>query len=197
MITFGITGSISVGKSNVTRIFQENNIPVVDGDRIAHKLMVPGSVALQKIVEQFGQDILDKNGSLQRSILGRIIFNDSIKRSQLNEIMFPLISNEVRNQISIYHKVSNLVGFDSALIIESGEADNFRPLIVVHCAPAIQIERLMSRNNLTYDEAMARIGSQLSQESKLKFADFTIDTSGSLEQTNELVEKVIQQLKSL
>jgi dephospho-CoA kinase len=195
MITFGITGSISVGKSNVTRIFRENGIPVVDGDVVARQLMIPGALAYRRIVSHFGRDILASDDSIKRGALGAIVFNNPDAREELNKIMFPLISTEVKFQIKVYHKVSELVGFDSALIIESGEADNFRPLIVVHCAQKLQLERLMLRNGLTRDEAMARISSQLPQEKKLKFADFTINTSGSIEHTTERVIDIIQQLK--
>lgn len=194
MITFGITGSISVGKSTVTRIFQDNNIPIVDADVIARQIVEPGSVALKNIVNCFGFEVIDESGQLLRPVLGSIVFNDPTKRQQLNNIMFPLISEKINMEIEQHHLVSRLVGLDSALIIESGDADNYRPLIVVHCEPELQIKRLMLRNNLTRSEAMARINSQLSQEEKLSFADFTIDTSGTIDQTKIIVVDIIKKL---
>lgn len=105
----------------------------------------------------------------------------------------PLIKKESERQIKKLHEAGNkLVGFDSALIIEAGEADRFRPLIVVHCDPQTQISRMMRRNLLTYDEAVARLRAQLPREEKIKIADFVIDSSGSIENTAKKALEIIR-----
>ncbi len=114
---------------------------------------------------------------------------------ELNAIMGPLIDEESEYQIKQAHKTNNIVVYDAALIIESGHSTRYNPLIVVSCPIDIQLTRLMKRNSLTRDEAMARISSQIPTEEKIKFADFVIDSSDTIESSIKQTETIIGYLK--
>lgn len=194
--TFGITGSIACGKSTVSSIFRDNNIPVVDADLIAKELMLPGNIGYKKVITEF-PDFLLEDQTIDRKKLGKLIFSNPSSRKKLDSIMLPLVNREVNFQINKLHEnYFPIVGLDSALIIESGELNNFRPLVVVHCAREAQIERLMKRNGLTRDDALARMNCQMTTEEKLAFADYTIDTSNSTSETILLVLELINKFKN-
>ena len=189
MITFGITGGIASGKSTVTKTFIKLGVPIVDADVVARQVVEPGTVGLEAIVDAFGQDILCIDGTLNRPKLGDLVFHDATQMSMINHIMTPLINTESSRQIAEMHAQGHeIVGYDAALICEMGNADKYRPLIVVQCPQAIQVERLMKRNDLTYDQAMARITCQMPVEQKAKLADWIIDTSGTIEDSTKQTE---------
>jgi dephospho-CoA kinase len=196
MITFGLTGGICCGKSTVSLTFKKNNIPIVDADVIAREVIAPGSTGQFLIASSFGESYFYDDGTLNRSKLAELVFNDRASMSTLNNIMASLIQNEADKQINALHaKGHGIVGYDAALIIEQGNQNKYRPLIVVSCPKEIQLARLMSRNSLTKQQAMARIESQFSLEKKIKFADYVIDTSksitGSISQTESVINSII------
>ena len=198
MITFGLTGGIACGKSTVTKTLRANNIPIVDADIVARQVVAPGTYGLARIIRAFGTEYLNDDGTLNRTKLGAHVFADSSARRVLDKIMAPLITTESGSQLSAFHSQGNqLVGYDAALICEMGNSEKFRPLIVVHCPRVTQLQRLMSRNNLTEAEAMARIEAQMPLEKKVKLADFTIDTSGTIEYSIQQTEVIIQKLRDM
>ena len=197
MITFGITGSICVGKSLITNIFRQNDIPIIDADIVAKQLMEPGAIGYREIIAHFGNVYLKKDLSINRKKFANLIWHNTQAREELNKIMFPLISNASKLQINDLHNQFPIIGFDSALLIESGDADNFRPLIVVCCNDEIQIKRLMKRNSLTYHEAVTRISCQLPQKKKIRYADIMIDTDDSIEEITKTVIDIISTLRKL
>jgi len=194
-----LTGSIAVGKSFVTSVFAELGCHVQDADVTARDVVKVGSVGLQKLVESFGDEILQADGSLDRAKLGTIVFNDKEKRELLNSILHPLIISAYDEQMKLWESEDpNGIGIiDAALMIESGSYKRFDKIIVAHCNPDVQLERLMQRNNLEREEAVRRITAQMSQEEKKKFADFLIDTSEGFEDTRRQVEEVYSKLKAL
>jgi dephospho-CoA kinase len=198
MITFGLTGGIACGKSTVTKTLRRYDIPVIDADIVAREVVVPGSIGLEMIFCHFGWEYLNKDGSLNRAKLGSLVFRDEKAMSDLNHIMGQLIQDEVDKQIGAAHQVGHkVVGYDAALICEMGNADRYRPLIVVSCPQDTQIARLMKRNNLTHEEALARIKAQMPVEEKIKLADFVVDTSGSVDNSVKQTEEIISKLRSL
>lgn len=198
MTTFGLTGGIASGKSTVTKTFRKHNIPIVDADQVARDVVVPGSVGLFLITSAFGKEYLNDDGSLNRTKLGQLVFSDPDALSMINEIMAPLIEVEAKHQLEEWHFLGHkLVGYDAALICEMGNSKKYRPLIVVHCPLPTQLERLMSRNSLTEAEAMSRIEAQMTADEKIKLADFTIDTSGAVEESIRQTEEIIQKLKQM
>lgn len=198
MLTFGLTGGIATGKSTINKVFAEYNIPLVDADIIARKVVEPKTEGLYALGKEFGAQYINADGSLNRSKLGDLVFSDSKARKRLDRIMFPLILEESENQIKQLHiDGHNIVGYDSALIIESGLADGFRPLIVVYCTEEQQIDRLMKRNNLSWSKAMNRICSQMPARDKIAYADYTINTGGTKEESANQALEIIKKLQSM
>ncbi len=199
MLKVGLTGGIATGKSFVLGVLHELGCEVMDADQTAREVVEPGQPAFKEIIANFGNEIVGEDGKLDRPKLGAIIFNDAVQREKLNSIVHPkvfeaqagwLAEIESRNPQAI-------VIVDAALMIETGSYQRFDKLIVVYCEPKIQLERLMARNNLTLDEATVRISSQMPSSEKLKFANFTINTSFGFEDTRSQVEMLYEQLRKL
>ncbi len=197
MLKVGLTGSIAVGKSYVLEIFRELGAFVLDADQTARETVAPNTRGLQLLVENFGGGILQPNGELDRIKLGAIVFADEAKRQLLNSIVHPLVI-EAQNEWLTAREGENPHGIaviDAALMIESGSYKRFNKIVVVFCEPAIQLKRLMSRNNLSETEAAQRINSQMPQDEKKRYADFLIDTSKGFEDTRRQTIEIFEQLK--
>lgn len=196
MMIVGLTGGIASGKSTISKTFQYYNIPVVDADIVARQVVAPETVGLSQVINAFGTEYLNDDGTLNRTKLGSLVFNNQKELDKLNGIMSGLMKEEQTNQFkSLKRRGFPFVVFDAALICEMGNADKYRPLIVVACPLEVQLQRLMSRNNLTESEAMARISKQFSVEERIKFADYVIDTSKSIEHSVKQTEKIIRKLR--
>lgn len=198
MLKIGLTGSIAVGKSFVLRALAELGCHVIDADDIAREVVAPSSTGLKLVTEAFGNEILREDGALDRAKLGSIVFADGEKRTQLNSILHPLIIAAQDDQIREIElqDPTGIVVIDAALMIESGGYRRLDKLIVVHCRPEIQLERLISRDKLPREAAGQRIASQMPQEEKMKYADFLIDTSEGFDNAREQVAHVFGLLRS-
>jgi dephospho-CoA kinase len=199
MLRVGLTGSIAVGKSFVASVFAELGARVLDADETAREVVQPGSPGLEAIVEVFGEAVLNADGTLNRRALGALVFADEEKRQQLNFLLHPFI---IARQDEILREWESEdpegIGIvDAALMIESGGYRRFDKLIVVHCRPEVQLERLMLRNDLSRDEAQRRIDSQMPQEEKQKFADYLIDTSDGYDLARSRTIDVYHKLRRL
>jgi dephospho-CoA kinase len=199
MLKVGLTGSIAVGKSYVCEVLRELGAAVLDADLTAREVVEPKSAGLRQIVEHFGPEVLTPGGELDRVKMGSIVFGDGAKRRLLNSIVHPLVF-ERQNEWLAARELEDPGGIaviDAALMIESGGYQRFTKLIVVWCVPAIQLERLMLRNNLSETEALRRIAAQMPQEEKKRYADFLIDTSAGFEAARARTIEVYGQLKLL
>lgn len=186
----GLTGSIATGKSTVSRYFIEKGIPVVDADQVARKVVEPGTDGLADVVQNFGTDILHSDGTLNREKLGALIFFDEEKRALLNRTLRQHIRKELKQETEDYVAQGHpLVVLDIPLLYEVGFEKQCDAVMVVYTTPALQLERLMARNNLSEQEASERIASQLSIEEKKDRADVVIDNNGSLAETYRQVDK--------
>jgi dephospho-CoA kinase len=196
MLRVGLTGSIGVGKSFVASIFAELGCHVLDADLTAREVVMPGTPGLNAIVEEFGADVLNTDGTLDRKRLGALIFADENRRQRLNYILHPFIIARQDEILREWEREDPKgIGIvDAALMIESGGYKRFDKLIVVHCRPEVQLERLMLRDKLSRDEAQRRIASQMSQEEKQKFADYLIDTSDGFDPARSRTVEVYNQL---
>ncbi len=196
MLRVGLTGSIGVGKTFVGSVLIELGCHLLDADVTARDVVQAGSDGLAEVVAHFGPEVLLPDGSLDRKRLGAVVFGNDDKRQLLNAILHPRIiarQDEILTQWAI--KDPEGIGIvDAALMIESGGYKRFDKLIVVHCRPEVQLERLMLRDGLTRTEAQARISSQMPQEEKQKFADYLIDTSDGFELTRQRTQTVYDQL---
>lgn len=199
MLKVGLTGSIAVGKSFVCDVFRELGCHVLDADKTAREVVEPGTPGLLRIVESFGEGILNPDGTLDRKKLASIIFSDDAKRQLLNSIVHPLVFSVQNKWLGDreWDDPNGIAIIDAALMIESGGYKRFDHLIVVWCNPDIQLRRLMSRDNLDEAEARRRIAAQMSQEEKKKYADFLIDTSGGFSDTRARVSEVFDTLRGL
>lgn len=196
MKIIGLTGNIASGKTEVAKIFKELGAKVIDADKIAREVVEPGEAAWQEIVEEFGGNILNPDGSINRKKLGEIIFNDDKKREQLNRITHPRIMTKLKETIDNYKKENvKLVIIEAALIVERGGLLKLiDELIVVSADAETQIERIMTRDGLRRDEALSRMESQMPISEKTKHATYIIDNSESLEETRKQVEEVWEKI---
>lgn len=185
MLRVGLTGSIAVGKSFVSTTLAELGCRVLDADRIARQVVEPGQTGLKAVVEAFGTGVLNDRGELDRAALGAIVFADKDRRDFLNSILHPLIIGKQEDVMArwVQEGFDGVMVVDAALMIESGSFRRFDKLIVVHCRPEVQLERLMTRDKLSPIEAEKRIAAQMPQREKMAYADFLIDTTGGFEET--------------
>ena len=199
MLKVGLTGSIAVGKSFVLSVFSELGCRVLDADRTARDVVMPGTPGLERIVREFGEGVLTAEGALDRPKMASIVFADEAKRLLLNSIVHPLVF-EAQEKWLTEREAEDPDGIaivDAALMIESGGYRRFEKLIVVWCEPEIQFERLIKRDRMSEDEAKRRIASQMPQEEKKKYADFLIDTTGGFDATRERCGQVHSELLQL
>ena len=199
MLKVGLTGSIAVGKTYVCEVLRELGCHVLDADLTAREVVAKGTSGLAEIVEHFGIGILTRDGELDRKKLGAIVFADEANRQLLNSIVHPLVIEKQDQWLETVEADDphGIAIVDAALMIESRGYRRFDKLIVVWCDPAIQLKRLMLRDNLGEAEAKKRIAAQRSQDEKKAFADYLIDTSDGFDKTRIQVEAVVNKLRVL
>lgn len=199
MLRIGLTGSIAVGKSFVLGVLAELGCRVLDADTTARETVAPGTPGLEAVVLEFGPDILQPDGTLDRSKLGALVFADEGRRQRLNAILHPFIIAKQDEQLRLWEQedADGIAVVDAALMIESGGYRRFDKLIVVHCRPEIQLERLLARDSLTPEAARQRIAAQMSQDEKKRHADYLIDTSEGFESARIQTETVYRALQGL
>ena len=197
MLKVGLTGSIAVGKSFVLGALGELGCHVIDADVIAREVVEPGRPGLKAVVDNFGREILKDDGTLDRAKLGAMVFAHEEKRLKLNSILHPFIIAEQDQRMREWEQQDpyGIAVVDAALMIESGGYQRFDKLIVVHCQPEVQLQRLMRRNNLSREEADQRIATQMPQEEKRRYADYLIDTSEEFAETRRQTEEVYHALR--
>lgn len=192
-IVIGLTGSIATGKSTVASMFIDIGIPVIDADRIAREVVEPGEEAYKKVVETFGEEILLEDRSLNRPKLGRIVFSDEEKRNQLNSIVHPAIRKRMLEKRDAYLKNGeDCVVLDIPLLFESKLEHFVDKIIVVYVDEDVQLKRLLERNQLTKEEALQRIRSQMPVKDKIELADAVIDNNGTIEHSFKQLKEILQ-----
>jgi dephospho-CoA kinase len=196
MLKLGLTGGIASGKSTVAEILRELGFPVLDADSISHKLMEPGQAAHDEILQTFGADLADSSGHINRHKLAAVVFADPAKLAQLNSILHPRVDQIIFNQLEDWQKSgAHAAAFvEAALLIEAGMTSRLDGLVVAWCTPEQQLERLRARG-MSETEARRRIAAQLPLEEKLKRATYTIDCSGTLEETRAQVQALAANLR--
>ena len=192
MRNIGMTGGIGSGKNQVADMFNQLGFYTIDSDISSRKVMEKGEAAYEKIVSFFGSDILDENDNILRKKLGDIVFNDKAKLKTLENIVHPAIYEYERKERSkIYGKDDKAVVIThAALIIESDSIDKYDALIVISCPDELQVERVMQRDNFSEEKARNIISHQMPNEERLKYADFIIDNSSTLDDLYNEVKRV-------
>lgn len=198
----GLTGGIGSGKSTVARLFEARGAVVIDADAIVHELQAPGSPALHEIEAVFGSEVIDGDGALDREKLGAIVFRDADARRKLNAIIHPRVGVEMARRVAAARAADTpLVLLEIQLLLESrgsraGAADplGIEAVVVVYAPEETLIERQIARNGYGRDEAVRRLRAQMPIEEKRALADFVIDNSGDLAETERQVDAVMKQL---
>jgi len=188
MKLIGLTGAIGSGKSSVSALFASKGAIIIDGDGIAKQLQQKGSATLQKMVDEFGDILLD-TGELDRAKVAQLVFGDADLLKRLNAIMHPAISAEILRQIDANTETDNVVVLDMPLLVENPR-EGMSGLVVVDVDPEVAISRLVQYRNMNEDDARRRMASQASREDRLKVADRVIDNSGSPDALNAQVDEV-------
>lgn len=198
MKVIGLTGGVACGKSVVASMFRELGATIIDADQVSRLVVEPAQPAWEEIVERFGEEVLNPDETINRSRLGEIVFRDEEKREELNRITHPKIIEKIRELIDEHRKKGvEIIIVEAALIVEKG---GMKPiisdLIVVTADEETQIKRFTQRLELSREEALIRIKSQMPISEKIKHATYVIDNSGSLEETRERVKKVWEIISS-
>jgi dephospho-CoA kinase len=191
----GLTGGIASGKTTVAKMFGDLGVPIIDADDLAREVVEPGTPGLQAIVDEFGEDVLDQSGRLDRKKVGELVFGDEEARETLNAILHPRIGAAGAKHIQAYedHPAPYVV-YEAALLVETGAYKAFPVLVVVSAEESVQRLRLIARDGYTVSEANARIESQLPLGRKIALADHVVTNNGDLEGTRRQVGEVHEQL---
>jgi len=197
MLKLGLTGGIASGKSFVAARLREMNFRVLDADQLGHKLIEPGQSAYEPVVQEFGPEILRADKSVDRKKLGAIVFADREELAKLNSILHPRIEAAMRVQFMEWEKENprDSVFVEAALLIEAGMYKRLDALVVVWCRLEQQIQRLVARG-LSEKEAQRRVSLQMANDEKLRFATYQIDTSGTIQYTQEQLAALAKTLRT-
>ncbi|MFD1067424.1 dephospho-CoA kinase [Oceanobacillus locisalsi] len=181
-LVIGLTGGIASGKSTISQMFTASDIPVIDADVIAREVVEPGEASYQQVVDLFGEDIVRADGTIDRPKLGSIVFSNEEKREQLNQIVHPAVRKRMLKKKEDYiNQGEKCVVLDIPLLFESKLTSLADKTLVVFVDENTQLKRLMERNQLSEQEAMDRITSQMALAEKARLADAVIDNNGTIE----------------
>jgi dephospho-CoA kinase len=195
MVRAALTGGIATGKSHCLARFAGLGAATIDADRLAREVVEPGTTGLRRIVERFGAGMLRADGTLDRAALGRIVFGDRGARGDLESIIHPEVYRRIGEWFANLPAGTRVAIADIPLLFETGHRHDFDLVIVCACEPAEQLRRLMARDNLSRDAALARLDAQWPIEEKVARADVVIRTDGGFAETDSCVGQVYESLK--
>jgi dephospho-CoA kinase len=199
MISAGLTGGIGAGKSTAAALFASLGAVTINSDEIGRDMMKPGTVVYDRIVSGFGPAVVDAKGQLDRVRLAEIVFNDLDKLKHLNAIVHAPVLREIDRQMQ-YQRAKNpgaVVVVESAVLFEAGQERRFDKMIVAWCRPEQQVERYVARSHLPEEDVRRRMAAQMPGDEKKRRADFVIDTSVSMQDTERQVKEVFETLRAL
>ena len=186
MLRVGLTGGIGAGKGEVARRLAGYGALVIDADQVAREVVAPGTPGLDEVVAAFGTRVLRPDGSLDRALLGEIVFSDAALRGKLNAIVHPLVGERMR-EIEETAGVQDVVVHEIPLLAENGLASAFDVVVVVDAPPEVQVERVVSSRGMTRSHALARMSAQATRDERLAVATTVVDNSGSLDDLDDRV----------
>jgi len=199
MLTVGLTGGLASGKTFVGRALEKLGCHLIEADELGHQVLLPGAEAYDAVVHEFGNQILDPDGQIDRSKLGALVWNAPERLEKLSSLVHPpVVAREERMIAELTERDPEaILVVAAAILVETGRYKRFDRLIVAFCNREQQIERAMERGLYTRAQVLARLDRQLPLEEKLRVADYVIDTSGAKENTLEQVRAVYGSLRSL
>ena len=198
MLVAGLTGGIGSGKSAASDCFISLGVPVIDADRVARLVVVPGSEALDKIAAHFGDHVIQANGNLDRAALRRIVFDKERERNWLEALLHPLIRDHILDTLEQLDEQGHTYAIlASPLLLETDQHLLISKVIVVDAPEALQISRTMARDNIEEAQVRQILAAQMQREERLKHADFVLDNSGNEDQLRESVNALHPQLLQL
>ncbi|GGI40315.1 dephospho-CoA kinase [Mammaliicoccus stepanovicii] len=188
----GLTGGIATGKSTVSNILKEYGFQVVDADLASRKAVEKNSKGLEQVRALFGEDAI-KDGEMDRKYVGSIIFNDEEMRKKLNQIIHPIVRDIMEDEKQQAIKQGRNVIMDIPLLFENKLQDTVDETWLVYTTAETQVKRLKERNQLSDEDANARIKSQMSIYDKKRLADEIIDNNGSLDSLKLFIENFLKE----
>ncbi|REH87072.1 dephospho-CoA kinase [Staphylococcus felis] len=187
----GLTGGIATGKSTVAELLQIHGFKIVDADVASRKAVEKGSEGLEKVRDLFGEEAITAEGEMNRAFIGQEVFYDDEKREKLNQIIHPIVNQLMKKERDDYLEKGYNVIMDIPLLFENGLENTVDEVWLVYASEPIQIDRLMARNNMSIEDAKARVYSQISIDKKSRMADVVIDNLGSKLELKQNLEKVL------
>lgn len=198
MKIIGLTGGIGSGKSTVARILQEHGFPIVDADLIAREIVEPGQPALAELAKEFGEDILNADGSLDRGLLASRAFTNKDTTQRLNNITHPRINQRTQELFDeARENGAEAVIYDMPLLIDKGLHKDMDATIVVHAAEHVRLERLTTKRGLDVDDVRRRINAQIDDETRKQYADILLDNNGTEEDLTQQIAQAVDKIKQL
>ena len=189
----GLTGGIASGKSTVSELLSVFGFKVVDADKAAREAVKKGSKGLAQVREVFGDEAIDENGEMNRRYMGDLVFNHPEKRLELNAIIHPIVRDIMEEEKQEYLKQGYNVIMDIPLLFENELENTVDEVLVVYTSESIQMDRLMQRNNLSLEDAKARVYSQISIDKKSRMADHVIDNLGDKLELKQNLERLLEE----
>ncbi|HEH9341600.1 TPA: dephospho-CoA kinase [Staphylococcus aureus] len=189
----GLTGGIASGKSTVSELLSVFGFKVVDADKAAREAVKKGSKGLAQVREVFGDEAIDENGEMNRRYMGDLVFNHPEKRLELNAIIHPIVRDIMEEEKQEYLKQGYNVIIDIPLLFENELENTVDEVWVVYTSESIQMDRLMQRNNLSLEDAKARVYSQISIDKKSRMADHVIDNLGDKLELKQNLERLLEE----
>lgn len=195
MLRVGLTGGIACGKSTVSRMFRDLDIPILDADPLAHELLEPGQPVYDQVVAEFGPEVLATDKSVDRAKLGAIVFAEPARMARLNQLIHPHVVEILDRWFSTLDQPGGppVAIVEAALLIEAGYRPKLNRLIVVRCTPGQQLARLRQRG-LNEIQAQQRLAAQMPIDQKVAAADDIVDGGGSFEDTSRQVRDLAARL---
>ena len=199
MISVGLTGGIGCGKSTVAGMFASFGAVTINSDDIGRTLMQPGNVVYDRIVSGFGSEMVDASGQLDRAKLADIVFHDLEKLKHLNAIVHAPVLREIDRQVQLARRKdpNAVILVESAVLFEAGQNRRFDKMVVVWCNPEQQVERYVAKSRISVEDVRRRMDAQMPGEEKKRLADFVIDTSGPMEDSEKQSREIFTQLQTL
>lgn len=195
MYRIGLTGGVGSGKSTVSSYMRELGIPIIDGDGLAREAVKPGSSAMEEIRRVFGDEIFLPDGNLDRQKMASIVFRDEDKRQVLNGIIHPYVWHRTSEELlRCQEEGQDVVVLDMPLLLEISWQLRVESVWIVEIPEEEQIRRVISRDGMTREQVMDRIGKQMPTASKLNYADVVIDNSRSVEYTRQQVREALSRV---